>query len=430
MTAQTLALLGGTPVRSEPLPLYNMIGEEEKAAVMQVLDSGVLSGFAAQPNSEHYGGVWIEGLEEDYCKRFGVKHAIAVNSATTALHASLAAMGIGPGDEVIVPPHTMSASATAVLFTGAVPIFADIEADYFCIDPQSVEANITPYTKGILGVNLFGQPASLVKLKKIAEKHGLFLLEDNAQAPGATIEGRWTGTVGDAGVFSLNRHKAMQCGEGGVIVTNDDRIAEVSRLVRNHGEVLVQDLGVQNIVNAVGLNYRMTNMEAAVAKVQLGRLDAINTPRVELANALRESLSEIEGMEPCQVREDCTHVYYFFPIKYNEKATGLPRDLFVEAVEAEGYLLKGGYVKPIYLEPLYQKKICFGDKGYPFTANPRNDQLSYAKGLCPVVERLQDSELMWTNITYPPMGIADMNNFVEACRKVLSNKDVLLAARQ
>jgi len=430
MTAQTLALLGGSPVRSEPLPLYNMIGEEEKAAVMQVLDSGVLSGFAAQPNREHYGGVWIEGLEEDYCKRFGVKHAIAVNSATTALHASLAAMGIGPGDEVIVPPHTMSASATAVLFTGAVPVFADIEADYFCIDPQSVEANITPYTKGILGVNLFGQPASLVELKKVAEKHGLFLLEDNAQAPGATIEGRWTGTVGDAGVFSLNRHKAMQCGEGGVIVTNDDRIAEVSRLVRNHGEVLVQGLGVQNIVNAVGLNYRMTNMEAAVAKVQLGRLDAINTPRVELANALREGLSEIEGLEPCQVREDCTHVYYFFPIKYNEKATGLPRDLFVEAVEAEGYLLKGGYVKPIYLEPLYQKKICFGDKGYPFIANPRNDQLSYAKGICPVVERLQDSELMWTNITYPPLDIGDMSYFVEACRKVLSNKDTLLAARK
>jgi len=420
-----LALLGGAKVRPDPLPLYNTIGEKEKAAVMEVLDSGVLSGFAAQPNSDHYGGKWIEALEGAYCEKFAVKHAIAVNSATTALHAAVAAMGVGPGDEVIVPPHTLSASATSVLFTGAVPVFADIEPDFFCLDPKSVEDNITPYTKGILAVNLYGQPAALFELRQIAKRHGLFLLEDNSQSPGALIQGKVTGTIGDAGVFSLNRHKVMQCGEGGVIVTNDDRIAEVCRLVRNHGEKLVSDLGVKDITNTVGMNYRMPNMEAAIAKIQLDKLDSLTEPRVTLANHLRSSLSGIDCIHPCEVRPDCTHVYYFFPMRFDRDLAGVSRELFVDAVKAEGFHLAGKYEKPIYLEPVYQQKLCFGKDGFPFSANPRNEQLSYARGICPVVERLQDFELMWTIITYPPLSTADMDLFVEACDKVLRNKDDL-----
>ena len=420
------AILGGTPVRSEPLPLYNTIGEEEKSAVMKVLDSGVLSGFAAQPNRDHLGGRWIEAVEESFCRRFGSKYAIAVNSATTALHAALAATGVGPGDEVIVPPYSLCASATAVLYTGAIPIFSDIDDEVFCLDPASVEANITPYTKGILVVNLYGHPASLLELKRIADKHDLFLIEDNAQSPGATINGRHAGTVGDAGIFSLNRHKTMQCGEGGVIITDDETIATKSRLIRNHGEKLVEAMGIDNIVNTVGLNYRMTNMEAAVAKIQIDKLDALTAPRQEMAARITSRLSEIDGIEAPLVRPDCTHVYYFYTMKFDAEKIGMPRNLFVKAVQAEGFTLTPGYEKPLYLEPVYQRKICFGDKGYPFSANRRNAQISYARGICPVVERLHEKELMWTNITYPPLTTDDMDGFADALEKTVANKDALL----
>ena len=204
--------------------------------------------------------------------------------------------------------------------------------------------------------NLYGQPAALFELRQIAKRHGLFLLEDNSQSPGALIEGKATGTIGDAGVFSFNRHKVMQCGEGGLIVTNNDRIAEVCRLVRNHGEKLVSDLGVEDICNTVGLNYRMPNMEAAIAKIQFEKLDSLTEPRVNLANHMRSSLSTIDCIDPCEVRPACTHVYYFFPMKYNRDLAGISRELFVEAVKAEGFQLARGYDKPIYLEPVYQQK--------------------------------------------------------------------------
>jgi perosamine synthetase len=421
------ALLGGPPVNDRPLPVYNTIGEEEKRAVMEVLDSGVLSGFAAQPNDDHLGGKIVRGLEESFCCTFGTRYAVAVNSATSALHAAVSAMKIGPGDEVIVPPYTMTASATAVLFTGAVPIFADIDDEIFCLDPRSVEERITPRTKGIMAVNLYGHPAPLFELKRIADKHGLFLIEDNAQAPLATIDGRYAGTIGDAGIFSLNRHKTMQCGEGGVIITDSEDVADRCRLVRNHGEVLVGALGVEDIANTIGLNYRITNMEAAVARVQFEKLPALTRPRVQLADRLREGLSKIPGITPPVVRDGCTHVYYFFTMKYDEQITCLPRQLFADAVRAEGFPIAAGYVKPLYLEPLYQQRIGFGRNGAPFSLNPHIDETTYRRGICPVVERLQDSELLWTNITYPPLTEKEMDGFVEACAKVLRNRDKLIA---
>ena len=181
-------------------------------------------------------------------------------------------MGIGPGDEVITTPYTMSATTSAILMTGAVPIFADIEDETFGLDPESVLANITPQTKGILVVNLFGHPARLQALREIADRHQLFLIEDNAQAPDAECGGRKTGTIGDIGVFSFNRHKVMQSGEGGVLVTDDEDLMTKAALVRNHGECVVDGLGVRDIVNTVGLNYRMTEMEAAVAREQFRKM--------------------------------------------------------------------------------------------------------------------------------------------------------------
>mgnify|MGYP000135528671 CR=1 FL=1 len=421
-----LAILGGTPINSKPAPPYNTIGSDEKNAVLEVLNSGELSGFVAGPYDSFWGGKKVRELEEEFKKAYGSKYAIAVNSATSGLHCALHAMNIGPGDEVITTPITMSATASTILMTGAVPVFADIDEDNFCIDPKSIEKNITKNTKGIAAVNIFGHPANLKEIKKIAEKHNLFILEDNAQAPHATIDGEFTGTIGDAGVFSFNRHKTMQCGEGGMILTNDESIAFKAACMRNHGEIAVEEMGKSDIVNTIGVNYRMTEMEAAVALVQFKKLPHLNETRIARANRITEGLKDIEGITAPKISEGCTHAYYFYMMKYDEDKVGIPRDLFVDAVMKEGYYLRGGYVTPLYHHALYQQKICFGNKGFPFTANDRNDELSYEKGLCPVAERLHDKEFMLTNIIYEPYTLEDMDNLVLAMKKVIANKDELL----
>jgi dTDP-4-amino-4,6-dideoxygalactose transaminase len=424
-----LALLGGEPLNPNPLPKYNTIDHEEKSAVMRVLESGELSGFVASNGEGFYGGKEVQSFEKEFSEYFGVGYSVAVNSATSALHCAIAALGVGPGDEVIVPPYTMSASATCVLFAGGSPVFCDIDEDIFCIKPELIESLISKNTKGIVAVNLFGHPAKLFELRKIAEKNGLFLVEDNAQAPGAQIEGKFTGTIGDVGVFSFNRHKTIQSGEGGVAICNNKKLALRMQLVRNHGEVVVSGLDLkepEDIYNTAGLNYRMTEMEAAVARCQLKKLDSLNDKRINLANYLTRSLNQINGFIPPKVLKNNKHVYYFYPIRYCESTVGIPRDLFSKAVEAEGFTLRSGYIKPIYMEPLYQKKICFGLNGFPFSANENPDNLQYKKGICPNVEKLQNSDLFITNITYPPLDNSYMQLFIDAILKVIDNKNDLL----
>lgn len=426
--ANTLALLGGSPVTDKAFGWNKSIGSEEKSAVMRVLESSELSGFVASANDLFWGGIEVRKLEAAFCKHYGVKHALAFNSATTALHAAVSATGTGPADEVIVSPYTMSASSTSILMTGAVPIFADIESDTFGLDPASVLENITPYTRGIMAVNLYGHPARLDPIREIAKSHGLFIIEDNAQAPDAIYRGHKTGTIGDIGVFSFNRHKVMQSGEGGVLVTNNDKFAEKAALIRNHGECVVADMNIDDIVNTVGLNYRMTEMEAAVAYEQFLKMPSLNEERILLAQRMNEGLASLLGIEAPKTEENCKHVFYMYAMKFDEGLTGLPRDLFVRAVVAEGIPMRAGYVRPTYLEPVYRRKICFGPNGFPFTANPRNANLNYDKGLCPTCEELQDRSLMLTHIMQRPQTVEDVDLLVEACEKVLGNRDALLAA--
>ena len=255
------------------------IGAEEKAAVMRVLDSGVLSGFIA---GQLDGGPEVQALEKEWAEYFGFKHAVAMNSATSCLIAACGAIGIKAGDHVIVPPLTMSASATCMMPWGGKPLFSDIEPDYFCLDSHKIHSE---YAQAIITVDIFGQASD----PSIGRIHDLPVIQDASQRP-------IPGGFGDIVVHSLNYHKHIHCGEGGMACTNDDELAKKLRLIRNHAE----NAGVDYF----GFNFRMTEIEAAIARVQLTKLPAESERRKELAKT-------IPDLAP--VRPGFDHAWYLFP---------------------------------------------------------------------------------------------------------------------
>lgn len=416
-----LAINGGKSVRTKPFPAYVTIGEEEKRAVMEVLDSTVLSKFLGTWSPDFYGGPKVQKLEREWAEYFGIRHAVSVNSATSGLYAAVGAAGIGPGDEVIVSSYTMTASATAALVYGGIPVFADIDPETFCLSPQSIRERITPYTKAIIVVDIFGHPAEMYEIMRIAREHHLIVIEDAAQAPGAHYHGRNAGALADMGVFSLNYHKTIHCGEGGVVVTDNDEFAERLQLIRNHGEVVVKNKGVTNLVNMVGFNYRMTEIEAAIASEQLKKLEGLVTPRVEAAEFLTCELSGLPGLTPPAVRPNVRHGYYIYAMKYDAAATGVPRETFAAALRAEGIPLGEGYVEPIYLQPIYQQRIAFGKDGFPFTYPGYQGRVDYERGVCPVTERMHFKELLHGDFCHAGMTHEDLEDIVRAFRKVSEN---------
>jgi len=427
-----LAINGAKKLREKPFPAYNTIDEQEEEAVLRVLRSGKLSTYLGTWHDDFYGGSEVQSLEKEWAEFFNVKHAISVNSATSGLYACVGAIGIKPGDEVIVTPYTMSASATAILLYGGIPVFADIEEEYFCIDPKSVEKLITPKTKAIMAVDIFGQPADFEKLKEIANKYNLKIIEDTAQAPYAKLGDKFAGTLGDVGVFSLNYHKHIHTGEGGVVVTNDDDIAWKVQLIRNHAEAVISAKGYKNrdeLHNMLGFNYRMTEIEASIARVQLSKLKKLIDERVENINYLNSKLDKLPFITIPPVRENSTHSYYIHPLIYNEEVTKVHRNIFIDAVKAElprtlmrddsAVLLSYGYVKPLYLQPLYQEKICFGE--YPFNLTNRE----YNKGDCPVCEDIHENKIITHEFMRPGMSRDDMDDVVDAFYKVWENIEEL-----
>jgi dTDP-4-amino-4,6-dideoxygalactose transaminase len=416
----TLALAGGTPIRSRPFPPHPIIGEEEKKAVLEVLESGKLSTFLAAPGEYFLGGKKIKEFERRFADYHGVRNAVAFNSATAALHAAVVAVGVEPGQEVIVPPYTFTSTATCVLMHNAIPVFADIDDKVFGLEPTEIERAITPLTRAIIVVHLFGHPASLAGILELAQKHNLHVIEDCAQAPGAKYRDQFVGTFGDCGVFSFTENKNITTGEGGMLIADDPAVADVARMVRNHGEVIQQGQSVRTYNSTMlGWNYRMTEMEAALGIVQFQKMDALNQQRIDLASYLSDKLKALDALQPPVVHAGAKHVYYVYPLKYDENATGIPRDLFVQALNAEGIPFGAGYVRPLYLSSLYNDRKPFAFRGYKGKA-------TYEKGLCPTAERLHERELVLTSIVRPPATFEDMDDVVHAIEKVVESKGALI----
>ena len=422
-----LAINGGTPIREKAFPVYNTLDEKEEHAVAQVIRDGVISDFIGAKGPFFWGGKKVLELEAMYKEHCGTKHAVSMNSATSVIIAAMAAFGIGPGDEVIVTPYSHVISATAPLIFDAIPVFADSEPDYFCMSLESIEKCITPRTKAMIIVDLFGQAADMDRIMELAEMHDIKVLSDSAHITIGTYKGKMAGTQAHIGSYSLNGHKTIQCGEGGVAVTDDDDLAFKLQLLRNHAENCVDAMEVSDITNMIGYNFRMTELEAAVAVEQLKKSHDLVHHRRMLCEHLTQRLQGLKGITPPAVREGCTHDYLLYCLRYDEKKTGISKDEFMRRLDAEGIRMTtddarhvppiSGFVKPIHLQPIFTKKK-FRPKGYPWTSPHYNRDISYGMGLCPVVEDLWQNSLICVNAIYPPITIEDMDDIADAFIKV------------
>ncbi|WP_341920070.1 DegT/DnrJ/EryC1/StrS family aminotransferase [Polaromonas sp. YR568] len=425
LNKQKLALLGGPKAIDRPFIRYNPIGAEEVQAAKAVVESGVLSQFIGAWHDDFNGGPKVREFERACEAYFGVRHAITVNSWSSGLTAAIGAIGIEPGDEVIVSPWTMCASATAILHWNAIPVFADIEPDTFCLDPAAVEASITPYTKAIMAVDIFGHSANMHALMDIAARHGLKVISDTAQAPGATYHGRYAGTLAHVGGYSLNYHKHIHTGEGGILVTDDDVLAERMRMIRNHAEAVVADRGWDDLANMIGYNFRLGEIESAMGIEQLKKLAGFVGDRQRAAQRLDSGLAGLKGLRTPPVVDGCTHAYYVYAMTLDPAVLGVPRTRLLEALAAEGVQGLSGAYQNLHLLPMYQKKMAYGSKGFPWTSDICHRDVSYAKGICPVAEELNDSSYMGFAMCLHQLSDTEIDLLIEAFRKVWANLSAL-----
>jgi perosamine synthetase len=418
-----LAINGGSKVITKTFDRYNTIGEEEKNAAMEVLDTGILSDYLATWGEKFSGGLKVNEFENNLADYFEVKHAICVNSWTSGLVSAVGALDIEPGDEIIVSPLTMSASATSIIHWNAIPVFADVENEYFCIDPKSIEKSISSRTKAILAVDIYGQSANMEEINVIAKKYDLKVISDSAQAIGAMYKGKYTGTHCDIGGYSLNRHKHIHTGEGGIIVTDSDFFAERMRLIRNHAELIVEDKGQEKINNMIGSNFRLGEIESSIGIHQLKKLTFFIKQRQNVAEKLNEGLKELKYLQTPLTRNHSTHVYYYYPLTLDTEALGVSRKTIIAALLAEGIQgITPGY-QGVHLLPMFQNKIAYGHQGFPWSISSNN--INYDKGICPVAEKLYGDTFMALQLCLFSLSDKDVDLIITAFHKVWDNLETL-----
>ncbi|KPV44374.1 DegT/DnrJ/EryC1/StrS family aminotransferase [Alicyclobacillus ferrooxydans] len=325
------------------------INQCDKEAVMSVLNTSVLSI-----------GRQLKEFESLIADSVGVKHGIGVNSGTSGLHVIIRALGISDGDEVITTPFSFVSSANCILFERAKPVFVDIDPITLNIDPAQIEEKITPKTKAILGVHVFGHPYDIDTIHDIARRHGLYVIEDACEAIGAKYHGRTVGAESDAAVFAFYPNKQITTGEGGMIVTNHEELARLARSLRNQGR---SDTNEWLSHERLGYNYRLSEMNAALGVSQFSRLNKILSKRAEVANKYTKLFHGADQIITPQQAEDIEKSWFVYVIQL---ADGLDRNLVMEALQADGIGCRG-YFSPIHLQPFYREQFGFQEGDFPIT---------------------------------------------------------------
>lgn len=378
---QQLALLGGPKAISHPLPSYldrsgRSFGDEEDRLLHEVMHSGCLS---------RNGGVMVKQLERQFAAKLGVANAVACSSGTAAVHLTIAALDPDPGDEFITTPITDVGSLLPILWQNCIPIFADVDPQTLNLDPKSVARKISPRTRAILAVHLAGHPCDISALRRIADEHHVTLIEDCSQAYWAELDGKLVGTMGDLACFSLQQSKHITCGEGGLMATSNPRYAERAALFADKAWPRdTNDLGSSRFL-FLAQNYRMTELQGAVALAQLPRVTEVVRRRRERAEQLTRLIEGIRGVQPPHVPANTRPSYWLYMLRVDENAAGADAKQFGDALVAEGVPAWVRYmVHPLYLSPLFREGKTYGTSAYPFSAYSAQD---YRPGLCPLAER-------------------------------------------
>jgi perosamine synthetase len=389
---QRLAIDGGTPVRGNLLPYGRQtVGDDDVAAVTEVLRGDWLTT-----------GPKVAEFERAVAAVAGTSEAVAVANGTAALHAAMYALGIGPGDEVVVPAITFAATANAAAFLGATPVFADVDPDRLLLDCEQVEARITERTKAIAAVDYAGQPCDYDRLQAVASRHGLPLVDDACHAIGGSYRGRPVGSLALVNTFSFHPVKHVTTGEGGAVTTDDPQLARRVRLFRNHGittdfrERASRDSWVYEMVD-LGFNYRLSDIQCALGITQLARLPQSIARRQAIARQYDAAFAEIPGVGPLGLHPEVLHAYHLYVVRLDLESLRVDRGAVFRALRAEGIGVNVHYM-PVHLHPYYRERFGTGP------------------GLCPAAEAAYERILSLP--MFPAMSDRDVQDVVEAVGKV------------
>lgn len=444
-----LAINGGKPVRHEEFRSRPFITEEMINRVGSLMRGGRLSPFIGSPvastneiiglkSSEAekleagpsvLGGPSVRKLESIWSEIHDVDYSIAVNSATSGLIAAVMALGIGPGDEVICSPFSFTASATSIIAANAIPVFADIDLETFCLSPEAAVDSITECTRAIMPIHWNSNAGDLDEIISVAKRYNLKVIEDAAQTPAILFKGRFLGTHGDVGVFSLNEVKNITTGgEGGVIVTNSQEIAIKCRLIRNHGEAIIDQNSADDLVaNAVGYNFRLVELLAEIGVVQLDHLDYLNFVRQENYNYLVRQLVRKFGeyIKPQKVTHLESYSPYTAGFRWLSKESKIHRDLVAHVLRSEGIPVASGISRLMSANPLFQRQLAFGRDHCPFSCHLYKRSKEYSISALPNAQRLQNEEYLGFFQVGWPNTLNDMDDIVRGFSKIMGNKDYL-----
>ncbi len=426
-----LALFGGPCVRSRPFPSWPIFDQAEEQAVLEVVRSGNWwrnsIGDAVAENASPDGSCQskVGEFQRAFARFQGARFGIACANGSAALEIALKALGVGPGDEVIVPPYTFVATATAPLMVNAVPVFCDIDYDTFNLDPRRLEAAITPRTRAIIPVHFAGQAADMEAILRIAERHHLFVLEDAAHAHGAAWNGRGLGTLGHAGTFSFQASKNMTAGEGGLIITSNTELAAMCESYvwggREIGRAWYEHF-------RLGSNYRLTEFQAAILLQQLKRVASQNAKRMVNGAYLNERLAGIPGIHPLTIPSYATrHSFHLYVFRFDEQRFGIPRKAFLKALAQEGVPCSSGYAHPLYRNPMFLNQD-FYPKSCPVRCGHYPAKIDYSSfaELCPNAERAC-REAVWLEHRQLLGEPEDMDDIVQAVEKIYECRKELKA---